>query len=88
MRVRKRTETVTETREVWVVRRARPPASVPCPSCPAATPMVEPEVAAQLAGVSTRTIYRLVGEDRLHFSEPRGGGLLVCLTSLAAARRR
>jgi hypothetical protein len=47
--------------------------------------MATPEVIAVLAGVSTRTVYRLLEAKRLHFIEGRDGTLLVCLASLPDA---
>src|SRR5579859_1604912 len=53
-----------------------------CPSCRRKVEMVTPEQAARSAGVSTRTIYRWVEAEKLHFSEARDASLLICLDSL------
>ena len=87
--MKKRTETVTETREVWVVRRARattaggrPP--VPCPVCGGRAKMLAPEEAAAAAGLSQRELFRRVEAGRAHYSETSEGKPLVCLASLTA----
>jgi hypothetical protein len=69
---------------LFVVRR--PPARAPgrCAAC-GETEFVTPETAAVLAGVNTRSVYRLVEAGRLHFLETPEGFLLVCLRSLTAA---
>jgi excisionase family DNA binding protein len=78
------------TREVWVVRLPRGieatwlPES--CPDCGAPSEMLTPESAAEMAGVSPRTVYRWVETGRVHFTERPDGRLFVCLTSLHGAR--
>jgi len=53
-----------------------------CPACRRKVEVVTPERAAQIAGVSTRTIYRWVEAEKLHFSEVRDRTMFVCLDSL------
>jgi len=78
---RRRTEITVETS--WLVlRRARHRAPLSCATCPWPTPLIAPEEAAVLAGVSTRTIYALVEAEQLHFTETPEGKLLVCPNSL------
>jgi hypothetical protein len=86
--LKKRTRTITETREVWVVRRVplpwaggRPPNS--CAACGAPAVMITPEEAAALARVSTRTVYRWVEAGLVHIEESADGPLFVCLSSLS-----
>jgi hypothetical protein len=81
MSKRKRTEITVET-SVLVLRRARRHARLFCPTCPSPTPLIAPDEAAVLAGVSTRTIYRWVEAEQLHYSETPEGRLLVCPNSL------
>lgn len=83
MRIRKRTETIIETHEVWVIRRqgSAGPAAM-CATCEARPPMAKPAEAARLAGVNTRTVYRWVEAGRVHFIEVPEGDLFVCLASL------
>jgi len=44
--------------------------------------MFTPEKAAAMGGVSSRTIYRWIEGDRLHFTEQPGGLLRICANSL------
>ena len=81
MNKRKRTEITVETR-LLVLRSAPHHARLSCAICPAPTPLVAPDEAAVLAGVSTRTIYRWVEAEQLHFTETPEGKLLVCPNSL------
>ena len=81
MSKRKRTEITVETR-LLVLRRARHHARLFCAICPAPTPLIAPDEAAVLAGVSTRTIYRWVEAEQLHYAEMPEGRLLVCPNSL------
>jgi hypothetical protein len=41
-----------------------------------------PELAAALSGVTPRTIYRWVEDEKVHFRETPAGLLLVCAESL------
>ena len=90
MALKKRTETTTETHEVWVVSTApvmgglgnRPPDS--CAVCGALGRMRTPEQSAFLSGLRTREVYALVEAGRAHFEERSDGELFICLASLAA----
>jgi predicted DNA-binding transcriptional regulator AlpA len=80
MMMRRRTEITVETRSL-VLRRSRHHAPLYCTTCPAPTLLIAPDEAAALAGVSTRTIYRFVETEQLHYTET-GGRLVVCPNSL------
>jgi len=43
------------------------------------------DVAAQIALVSARTVYRWVEDKKLHFNETSDGRLLICCESIAPA---
>ena len=79
-----RTETLIETHEVWVVRRAGKASAVWCPACSDRTVMLTPEEAARLLRIAPRTIYRWVETGQAHFREIEDGWLLICLASLPA----
>ena len=49
--------------------------------------MLTPDEAATLASVGTRTIYRCIEAEQIHFTETAGGQMLVCLNSLAETVR-
>jgi excisionase family DNA binding protein len=44
--------------------------------------MIAPDEAATLAGISSRTVYRWVETQSIHFTETHDGLLLICLDSL------
>ena len=52
-----------------------------CPNCRRKVEMVTPEHAAQIAGVTLRTIYRWVDAATVHFVEDRGS-VLICVPAL------
>jgi len=58
-----------------------------CASCAHEVNMLPPEIAADAAGTTTRTIYRWVEEKRVHFFEPSSGKLLICSESLRQLSR-
>ena len=82
MRREKRTEISIETHRVLVISRLRKSAPAWCFSCRAQVNMVMPDEAAVLAGVSSRTIYRWIEAEKLHFTETPDGLLRICLNSL------
>jgi excisionase family DNA binding protein len=53
-----------------------------CPACTPGAPLLTPEEAAQLAGVSVRALYRFVEDGRIHFKETPDGLLLVCVNNI------
>jgi excisionase family DNA binding protein len=78
---KRRTEITIETERVVIVRR-RLTVRVWCRSCDRQVTMVTVDEAARMAGVSSRTIYRWVEADQLHFNETAEGRLLICTDSL------
>jgi hypothetical protein len=74
-----------ETHRVLLISRPKTSQSAWCPECAAGIAMITPEEAALMTRVNVRAIYRLVEEDLLHFTEPPGGLLLICLSSLLQA---
>lgn len=85
-RLKRSTEITMETTEYVLARKPAQAIHLWCAEC--AAEMVRPEEAARLAGVSTRTIYRWVESERVHFAEDSVGGLLVCLSSLKSGARK
>ena len=88
--MKRRTRTITEQHEVWIVRRAQETAgeSQPdsCAECDGPARMLLPEEAATLSGLSTRAVYALIEAGHAHFVERPDGKLFVCLASLSAGR--
>lgn len=86
MKIKKTTLIATETDETLSVRlnlRAQPrSAQAWCEECAAKVPMLTPEEAAPLVGLSVRAIYRLVEDGLVHFQETSNQALIVCLNNL------
>jgi hypothetical protein len=81
----KRTETIVETHEVWIIRRPGKIAQERCPICPVPALMFTPEDASRLSNMTPRMIYRLVEAGQTHFREIENGSLLICVASLPIA---
>lgn len=81
---KKRTTTITsETHEVLIVRRGSEPSiRMWCGECSAEVEMLQPEEAAAIANVSTRTIYRWIEAAQIHHAESVGGNVIVCPKNL------
>lgn len=73
-----------ETHQTWIIRTPSLQAPAWCQECARTVRLVTAEEAARLINQSTRTVYRLVEERRLHYRETPNGSLLVCLDSLFA----
>lgn len=83
MRHTKRTEITIETERVMVIRKCKSSILAWCPTCAKQVPMIKVDEAANLARVSSRTIYRWVETGKVHFAETPEGMLWICLNSLA-----
>ncbi len=83
MSSKRRTETIIETHEVWVMRRLMSSRQL-CVECRDEAGMLTPEEAAMLRSVSQMTIYRWAESGHIHFTETPEGRLFVCLTPLLA----
>ena len=81
----KKTETIIETHEVWVVRRRAGQPAVWCTECVGQPAMLTTEEAARLSGLSQRAVYRSVEAGAVHFTETADGCLFVCPASLSTA---
>lgn len=84
LRNRKRTEITCETSRFVVLETLTGPNPAWCAGCGSEQEMVTPEVAAAIASVSTRLIYRWIEAGKLHFLEGSQGSLLICSKSLLA----
>ena len=85
MRTRKRTEITIETDRIFVLSRRKVFVVAWCHECGQRTTMITVDEAAAIAGVSSRTIYRWVESERLHFAETSEGCLLICRESIPPA---
>src|SRR5258705_10670677 len=71
-----------ETHQLLVISRTKGSIQGWCSECAGDVPLVKPEEAAVLDGVSPRTIYRRVEAGLVHFAESPEGWLLICLGAL------
>jgi hypothetical protein len=84
MRRKKKTTIVTfESRERMTIRHETPRIFAWCDRCGDEVLMVAPNEAAAISRTDTRTIFRAVEAERVHFIEGENGALLVCTRSLA-----
>ena len=79
----KTTEIVIEQDELIVVRRRDQAVTAWCPGCNADAEMLPPEIAAVLAGIGARELYRLIDAGEIHFTENAAGLLRICARSLS-----
>ena len=84
----KKTETIIETHEVWVVRQRASAPAIWCAECVGQPAMLTTEEAARLTGLSQRAVYRGVEAGAVHFTETADGRLFVCPASLSDAAGR
>lgn len=74
---KRRTVITIESHQLTVVRTRRGIEKW-CQECGKELPMLTPEAAAALAGVSPRAIYRSVESGQLHSIDTSDGALLIC----------
>ena len=82
MSIKRRTEITVEMDRIFVIRRHEEPVLARCAVCGGQTKMVTADEAAAHSRVSSRTIYRWIETEKIHFMESREGTLLICLRSL------
>jgi hypothetical protein len=83
---KKRTEITIETDRIVVISGRSHSARAWCKSCGRQVTMVTVDDAARLARVSSRTIFRWVEDEKLHFTERPDGCLLVCYESIPLSK--
>ncbi len=81
MKKKRRIEITVETRSL-VFRQSNARMLFFCSQCAATVQMLAPDEAAVLAQTSSRTIYRWVEMQRVHFLETKENRLLICPNSL------
>jgi excisionase family DNA binding protein len=84
---KRRIEITVET-SFLVFRRTNRTDARLCAMCLSPARLIAPDEAAVLAGVSTRTIYRWVEAQKLHFAETSDSRLLICPNSLPLSNQR
>jgi len=83
VKTKRRTGITIETDRLFVIRRRGCSVLAWCGACAEQVKMVTPDEAAVLSRVSSRTIYRWVEGEKIHFAETQDGLLLICLNSLS-----
>ncbi|HRI02856.1 MAG TPA: hypothetical protein PLL77_03850 [Pyrinomonadaceae bacterium] len=82
MEIKRKIEIFTATNRRFVVRRNKPAHDIACVSC--GTTMVTAEQAAEIFGISQRSVFQFVETGRVHFTElTEGGAAMICITSFA-----
>ncbi|MGB2753163.1 MAG: hypothetical protein WBC19_13995 [Pyrinomonadaceae bacterium] len=82
MEIKRKVEIFTATNRRFVVRRNKPAQDIACVSC--GTTMVTAEQAAEIFGISQRSVFQFVETGTVHFTElAEGGAALICLASFA-----
>jgi hypothetical protein len=80
--LKRRIEITVETKRVLLMTRGDAVGRGWCEACGREVPMLTPEEAGLVAGVSARAIYRRAEDGQVHFTETSDGALLVCSGSL------
>ena len=79
---KKRTEITIETDRTIVISRRSFAARAWCGACDKQVSLVTIDEAARLASVSTRTLFRWVEAENVHFTETSDGRLFICCQSI------
>jgi hypothetical protein len=82
MKRTRRTRTTIEKHEVVLIRSSRKLKRVFCPECAEPVALVTPDEAVRISGISSRAIYRLIEEGRIHLAETPDGVALICPATL------
>jgi hypothetical protein len=82
MKRTRRTRTTVERHETVVIRSARKLKRVLCPECSEPVALVALDEAVKFSGISSRAVYRLIEEGRIHFAETAEGSVLICPATL------
>ncbi len=83
MEIIKRTNIVVKTARRFIVRRAGTDEPVQCGQC--AGQMIRAQAAADFFGVSSRTVYRLIEQSIIHFTETEVNEIYICPNSIKEA---
>ena len=80
--MKRRTEITIETDRLFVIRGRSATPTGWCKACRAQVEMVTTDRAAVMRSTSSRAIYRLIENERLHYTETPQGMMLICVKSL------
>src|ERR1700704_6103835 len=82
MKRTRRTRTTVEKHEVVVIRGSRKLKRGFCAECSEPIALVTVEEAVRISGISSRAIYRLIEQGRIHLAETPDGVALICPSTL------
>ena len=80
MKITRKTNILIETQRQFVVRRESADEPMRCEPCD--QPMFSVQTAADFFAVSSRTIYRLIESESIHFVETERNEIYVCPISI------
>lgn len=83
MRITRRTNIFVKTERKIVVGQQAADKLICCGQC--AEPMIQAQTSANYSGVSSRTIYRLIETEKIHFVETKANEIYVCPASVERA---
>lgn len=85
MRITRKTNVFIKTERKFVVRQTENE-PICCEQC--AEPMIPAQISADIFGISSRTIYRLVESEKIHFVETEANEIYVCPVSVERALKK
>ena len=88
LKIRKRIDLTIETENSLTYRVSRGRNQEFCETCDSQTPLLIVSEMAQSTGMSSRTIFQMIGAGQLHFRETATGSLLVCFDSLSTEKEK
>lgn len=83
MKRRRRREILIETEQIAFYRDKSKEGFLKCNICEDESIMLPPALIAEVLKISSREIYRLIEESKIHFSENDKNQMFICLQSLS-----
>jgi len=83
MKITRKTNVFIKTERKFFVARQTVNEPICCGQC--AEPMTPAQISADFFGISSRTIYRLVESEKIHFVETEANEIYVCPVSVKRA---
>ena len=81
MEIIRNTDILIETKRRFIISQPETGERFFCPLCPAE--MITAEASAVLFALSRRAVYRMIEDEKVHFSEIENGLILICPESFA-----
>ena len=83
--MRRKAKLTIETERVWIVRGSGYERMHRCEVCGEIVRLVTVDEAEKLTPFGSRTIYRLIEDEKIHFVQTGGKRLLICLNSIRSS---